>query len=367
MKDYYKILGIQRDATHEDIRTAYRRKAKECHPDTTRMDKTTAEARMKDVNEAYEVLSDPAERRKHDADFALYQTVRVTVNVSLEEAFRGKVIQKNHLQDRVMHPYSLRVPPGVDSGDLVTVQISDGRKVEATIKVRRHRVFRRVGADLSMDIVVPFEDAYLGGKRPIQTIDGRIIDVDIPENTQNSRVLRKSGWGMPVFENPSVRGDLYVEVRPGQPTVGEIEKLDRTLEIMHRFNVGRGGAKEILRLQDESRRLRREVGFLKAANSQLQGLDEVRLRQIEELFFELGSLSTALGVDSEDHLSYLQAKMEDIRELSGTKGSWRQERQQTPRPITEMFVSGNPLFDDDATEKGRDRLSIEDLLPPSLL
>ncbi|RYD72605.1 MAG: J domain-containing protein, partial [Verrucomicrobiaceae bacterium] len=64
-KDYYKTLGVSKNATHDDIRKAFRKLAREYHPDVAK-DKKTAEAKFKEINEAYEVLGDPEKRKKYD-------------------------------------------------------------------------------------------------------------------------------------------------------------------------------------------------------------------------------------------------------------------------------------------------------------
>src|ERR1051326_744422 len=65
-KDYYKILGVARGATEDEIRKAFRKLARQYHPDVAK-NKTVAEEKFKEINEAYEVLGDPEKRKKHDA------------------------------------------------------------------------------------------------------------------------------------------------------------------------------------------------------------------------------------------------------------------------------------------------------------
>ena len=64
-KDYYKALGVPREASQEDVRKAFRKLAREYHPDVAK-DKKKAEEKFKEINEAYEVLGDPAKRKKYD-------------------------------------------------------------------------------------------------------------------------------------------------------------------------------------------------------------------------------------------------------------------------------------------------------------
>ncbi len=81
-KDYYKILGVSRNASEDDIRKAFRRLAREYHPDVAK-DKTKAEDKFKELNEAYEVLSDPEKRKKYDehgANWRAYENAPPVAN-----------------------------------------------------------------------------------------------------------------------------------------------------------------------------------------------------------------------------------------------------------------------------------------------
>ncbi len=286
-KDYYATLGVSRSASEKDIRSAYRKLARKLHPDVNPSDKT-AEARFKEVNEAYEVLSEPEKRRKYDlygenwqhADelermrrtgrgrTRYYQAgpdvdlgdlgigdlgdvfggifgggrrtrprpvvldVEQTIEVSLEEAHAGTTRmlltggQDGHQPRRL----EVRIPPGVDTGSRVRIAgegvAAQGRKGDLylVVTVRPHERFERKGDDLHTDVDVPLTVAILGGEVEVQAI-GRTVALKIPPLTQNGRVFRLSGLGMPKLGGPATKGDLYAKARVRLPEhIGEEER-----------------------------------------------------------------------------------------------------------------------------------------------
>ena len=274
MADYYETLGVGRDADETAIRGAFRRLARKYHPDLNK-DDGDAEARFKEVNEAYEVLSDAESRRKYDAygerwreadrieeqrrsygssfDFGTYgggvyeesdlfsgfedlfgpgggfrdfegrrsspRTVRTetTVTVSLEEAYRGTTINANLTTGGRARRFEVEIPPGVDDGSVVRVTPESGTELLFRVSVTPHPRFRRLGEDVYTDLAVAFEDAILGGEAEVLTLDGRRMAVTIPEGSQNGQNIRLRGLGMPTLGDPEKRGDLYGTVRPVMP------------------------------------------------------------------------------------------------------------------------------------------------------
>ena len=285
MADYYKILDIHRDADEKAIRGAFRKLARKYHPDLNK-DDADAEAKFKEVNEAYEVLSDADSRKKYDTygerwrdadrieeqrrssrspfDFTAHgyydnsdlfsgfedifgagggfrdfetrrapRNVRTetSVTVSLEEAYSGTTINANLTTGGRARRFEVEIPPGVDNGSTVKVTPESGTELLFRVSVTPHPRFKRLGEDIYTDVPVAFEDAMLGGEAEVRTLDGRRIAVTIPENSQNGQNIRLRGLGMPTLGSPEKKGDLYATVRPVMPK----SVSDEQRELIERF------------------------------------------------------------------------------------------------------------------------------------
>jgi molecular chaperone DnaJ len=324
-KDYYAILGVGRSASEKEIKQAYRRLARKYHPDVNPGDKV-AEARFKEMNEAYEVLSDPEKRKKYDRygdqwqyaeqfakagqgaqwdsgkggtyttfDFgdlgdlgdifggvfrgfgsgagtarrsAKARSTEHPVEVTLEEAYHGtkRVLQFQAEEPcsvcggsgrvgrarcsncggsgRLLRPKRLevKIPPGVGDGSKVRIagqgsQGYGGAKGDLflVVKVLPHRIFERKGDDLHVEVSVPLVVAMLGGEVEVPTLKGKIA-LRIPMETQNGKVFRLAGQGMPHL-NDSSRGDIFAKVKvvlPAKLTSQERQLFEQLR--MHRPN-----------------------------------------------------------------------------------------------------------------------------------
>lgn len=294
MANYYDTLGIQRDADEKAIRGAFRKLARKYHPDLNKDDKD-AEARFKEVNEAYEVLSDADSRKKYDAygdqwkdadrieeqrrasrtaygppfDFRTYgsydeselfsgfedifgaggrfrdfetraapRSVRTetTITVSLEEAYTGTTINATFTAGGRERRFEVEIPPGVDNGSTVRVTPESGTELLFRVSVTPHPRFKRLGEDIYTDVPLAFEDVMLGGEAEVRTLDGRRIAVTIPETSQNGQNIRLRGLGMPTLGSPEKKGDLYATVRPVMPK----SVSDEQRELIERFRELRG-------------------------------------------------------------------------------------------------------------------------------
>ena len=296
-KDYYKVLGLNRSATDKEIKQAYRRLARKHHPDVNPGDKS-AEARFKEINSAYEVLSNPEKRKKYDkygdqwqyADQfeaqqgtpfggfggfsgfkagpgATYeyvdlsdmgdlgdlfgfargfgtktktrmprrgQDIEYATEVTLEEAYRGST---RMVTDMTGHRLEVKIPPGVNNGSRIKVAgkgepgIGGGPSGDLylVLSVKPHQTFQRRDSDLHVDVSVPLVDAVLGGDVEVSSLKGK-LSLKIPPETQNGKVFRLTGQGMPKIGSDK-KGDLFAKVNVMLP-----QKLtDREKELFSQF------------------------------------------------------------------------------------------------------------------------------------
>lgn len=286
-KDYYKILGVEKNASEGDIKKAFRKLAHQLHPDKTGGDET----RFKEINEAYSVLSDKQKRAQYDTfgsagagmgggysggfdpsgfgfDFSDFQNgnfdvgdlgdilssifggrrvrrgrdVAVDIELSFQESIFGterKVVINSKFVKQKEIP--IVVPPGIDSGQMIRMSgfgetIEGGVPGDLYVKVhvRRHPVFQKEGHNLVMNLEVKLSDVLLGTERTIATLDGEIT-LKIPAGTASGTILRIKGKGVPYSaQTPNKRGDIYVRVivkipeklsREAKKTVEELKKL----------------------------------------------------------------------------------------------------------------------------------------------
>ena len=317
-KNYYDILGVKRDASEKEIKQAYRRLARKYHPDVNPGNKS-AESKFKEINGAYEVISNQEKRQKYDqfgdqwqhadqfaqagkqqtpywdytpgggANFQYTsseggdfdnifeellrggrtrtshrrpqprrgQDLESPVEVTLEEAYSGtsRTISlqveepctvcggSGQIQNvpcsacrgtgavRKIKRLEVKIPPGVSNGSRVRVAgkgqpgSSGGGSGDLylVISTQPHPVFERHGDNLHADIAVPLTVAMLGGEVQVPTPGGKLA-LKIPPETQNGRVFRLAGQGMPHL-GKDTRGDLLAKVNVVLPTrLSEKEK-----------------------------------------------------------------------------------------------------------------------------------------------
>jgi curved DNA-binding protein len=288
-KDYYKVLGVDKASTQDEIKKAYRKLAIKYHPDKNKGDRK-AEERFKEVSEAYEVIGDPEKRKKYDsvgknwqqyANQGPYQysgqgsrgdfedasgmfgqtgfsdffeslfggmgrgarsygfgfeggdDLAADVAISLEEAYHGarRVIDLGGEKIRVT------IKPGAYDGLQLKISGKGHRTPRGhagnlllTIRVLPDPIYSRHGNDLEKEISVDVFTALLGGRQEVVAM-GSTLSINIPEGCQSGKKLRVPRKGMPVYGKPGEYGDLIVKVKVTLPTALTSEEKEMAIKL----------------------------------------------------------------------------------------------------------------------------------------
>ena len=299
-KDYYAALGVPRDADTEQIKKAYRKLARKHHPDVSKAPE--AEARFKEVAEAYQTLKDPEKRAAYDElgrrpageefapppqwarDFgngahsfedidladlldALGRGQRggarrgpvpmhgrdyeTTVRISLEDAHRGTRLNLDLADEGGGRTLEVTIPPGVSDGQKLRLRGKGGKgrnggadgDIYLHITLAPHPVFRPDQHDLHFDLALAPWEAALGAEIEVPTLDGPVL-LTVPAGTRSGRKLRLRGRGL--ANGRGGHGDLYATVHIDVPTTlsDRERELFKQLADASRFNPRAVVAKE---------------------------------------------------------------------------------------------------------------------------
>ena len=209
-KDYYQTLGVKRDASAKEIKSAFRKLARKHHPDVNPGDKA-AEEKFKGINEAYEVLSDPEKRKKYDAfgvDWERHQQTGGQAGGFDYSQWQARPGQGGAGQTRYASAEDLNDLFGEDGSYSDFFSTLFGRaRGQATSGPRR-------GQDYEYPLQVTFDEAFRGATRMLQLYD-RKLEAKIPAGVRAGSRVRLSGLGSP-GANGGPDGDLYllIEVEP---------------------------------------------------------------------------------------------------------------------------------------------------------
>lgn len=200
-KDYYQVLGVDRQASEEEIRSAFRKLARQYHPDLQEESgKKAAEEKFKDINEAYEVLGDPEKRKKYD---------------QLGTGFRhGQDWQPSPGMDGFQYYTWSDGGPGTgfsEGGFSDFFEILFGRGGPRGFSGFSEPLVRS-GHDLEAEISLSLEDAYRGGEKDISLSSGKTLRVKIPAGAYPGSKIRLKGQGGPGRSGGN-HGDLYLTIR----------------------------------------------------------------------------------------------------------------------------------------------------------
>jgi curved DNA-binding protein len=275
-RDYYEVLGVPRTATQEEVRKAFRKLARVHHPDVAK-DKKSAETKFKEINEAYEVLGDPENRRKYDELGANWDRVRngggngsqswgepsfsgtgfsdffeqffgratggnpfagfagagrtgtgaareVDLLVTLSEALNGGKKKVSFRRAGKTETYQVSIPKGVRDGQRIRLAAGatgQGADIYLRVRFEQHPDFRVEGTDLVYELEVPIWQAVLGGEVEVTTPEGT-VRLRLPEGAQIGSRFRIRGRGLPV--EGGGRGDFYVRLRVTLPRKLSLEQ-----------------------------------------------------------------------------------------------------------------------------------------------
>jgi DnaJ-class molecular chaperone len=285
-RDYYEVLGVARNASEADIKKAYRKLARQYHPDRNPGDKQ-AEARFKEVQEAYDVLGDKTKREQYDrfghvgpggagpgggagpfrwstgggpgfefgnidpndlesilrqfggmgggaagdvfgqrtrgrTRWAQPAPVEADVTIPFMTAALGGAVQLN-VDGRELE---VRIPAGVEEGKRLRLggQGNDGGDLLVKIHIAPHPYFRREGSNVILNVPLSIPEALLGTRVDVPTLDGTHLTVKVPPGTSSGSRLRLRGKGI-------AGGDQYIEVQIAVPKVEDA----RSRELMEEF------------------------------------------------------------------------------------------------------------------------------------
>jgi len=289
-KDYYKILGLKTNkVTIEQIRAAYRLAVKKNHPDVN-VGSKLAEEKIKDINEAYRVLSDSVKKKKYDrmwnsnvakeskdyqesqrstgsvfSDFFNMffgrvkenedigsisksplkgENVETEINISIEEGFYGKE-KKISLRtvEGNMKTFTVTIPAGIRNGEKIRLigqgkeGINGGKNGDLLIKVKieNSSIFKLQGYDLYTDLLITPYEAALGTKVDVNSIDEN-SQIYIPKGTQTGEKIKIPQKGYKIGNG--ARGDLIAEVKIALPKnlTDEEINLYKKLKEISKFN-----------------------------------------------------------------------------------------------------------------------------------
>ena len=279
--DYYKVLGVSKNASEKDIKKAYRKMARKYHPDVNPND-PSAEKKFKEVNEANEVLGDPEKRKKYDKygkdwehaeafeqarqsqqrprsgggqqysgdfgghDFSDFfesmfggagggggfsqgggqvkfrgQDFNAELRLQLRDAYT------THKQTLTVNGKNIRItiPAGIENGQTIKIKGHGGPgrnggpkgDLYITFSIENNTPFKRDGSNLYKNVDLDIYTAVLGGEMTVDTFDGK-VKLKVKPETQNGTKVKLKGKGFPIYRKEGQFGDLFITYDLKTPT-----------------------------------------------------------------------------------------------------------------------------------------------------
>jgi len=277
MADHYQTLGVDRNASQDDIKRAYRKLASQHHPD-----KGGDTKKFQELQTAYDTLSDPNKRSQYDNPqpqmgnfnfhggvppgfediigqmfggrnnpfgFSFHQqtpqrnkTLNIQTSISLEEAFHGKDLIANlTLPSGRNQTIEVKIPRGIQEGTTLRLsgmgddtfsQLPRG-DIHLTVSIQQHSRFIRQGDDLITRLEISAIDAILGKIVNVETIDNKLLEVTIHSGTQHGQTLAASNYGMPNMNDNRFVGRMLMNIDIKIPTNLTEEQKQKLKEIFN--------------------------------------------------------------------------------------------------------------------------------------
>lgn len=278
--DYYSTLGVGKNATDDDIKKAYRKLAMKHHPD-----RGGDEATFKKISEAYDILSDPQKKQIVDlggdpknqgggnygnsfnqGPFEFHfgggvppgmedifgrfgfgggfgrqpmrknKTLNINIDITLEDVLSGKDINAEiTIPGSGKHKMiNIAIPAGIEHGQQIRYEgmgddaIKELRPGDliVNVNVRPHSRFRREHSDIVLEKSVTVWDAIIGSTLDIETLDGKILTINVPQGTKHGTVLSCRGEGLPIMRSRN-RGNLLIMIKVDMPKNLSESQLDK--------------------------------------------------------------------------------------------------------------------------------------------
>lgn len=270
--DYYTTLGLNRNASQEEIKKAYRKMAMQHHPD-----RGGDEKKFKQISEAYEILSDPQKKQMvdmgvdpknqhggggfnqsgpfefhfgtnnfedifggfgfggfHQRHVHRNKTISLMVDLTLEDVLNGK-----NLDAEVSIPggrkkiINIAIPQGIEEGQQIRYQGMGDNSIPnipagdliVNVRILPHSTFRREGDNLVIDKYITVWDALLGTKIDISTLDKKSLEITVPAGSQPETVLSCRNEGLPNMRS-KLRGNLLIKVKVKIPKITNKKHID---------------------------------------------------------------------------------------------------------------------------------------------